>query len=366
MKKVLSLALAFTVLLGLCMPTALAAEDKPTRKDFESSYSLDMASTHVECEPYYLERMDDPGNRHLPTSDTSKTSYNAIAAGTKFTLKNTAKNGNLELSVLVMPYSLQDGKYSQDVEPGGYCLREKYFQLQVDGREDGGKALALKPGQSKTFDFTFRDPYAGNLHTATATGEMIYVLTISGYYPDYDWSYWDNYTIIVGKDGPQTASKAKMDVSIRFTDDNYEVDNGFAYHYTLTNNTDAPIKKYAALVTYNPKLVKLPEFDEATRTFVMKENAQQVFYGQVHAIDIDLTAAGESVDRPIISNIGGLSSLSMLWLDFESLSERDAFLKDPILGQISTPDIQGYRAINMETGVAWMKNTLGITINPAK
>lgn len=120
----------------------------------------------------------------------------------------------------------------------------------------------------------------------------------------------------------------------------------------MTNNTADPIKKYAALVSYNPQIEKYADGSSG-------------FQGQIHAIDIDL-AAGASVEQPIVSCFYGISRMNLLWIDFDSLAERDSFLDDSIFGAISTNDIQGYRTIDSDTGAAWMKNTLGITINPAR
>lgn len=155
----------------------------------------------------------------------------------------------------------------------------------------------------------------------------------------------------------------QQDISIWFEDLGLNLDNGYAYHYTLTNNTAASIKKYAALVTYEPEMFKDLVYDEKTNRFV--RSGKPVFYGQIHAIDIDL-AAGASVEKPFVSSLGNVSTLSVAWIDFDSLAERDSFLKDRVFSEISIQDLQGYRYIDANTGAAWMKDTLGIAIKPVK
>jgi len=93
-------------------------------------------------------------------------------------------------------------------------------------------------------------------------------------------------------------------------------------------------------------------------------NGESVFSGQIHAVDVDL-AAGESVTNPIVSYFGYLSTYKVIWLDFDSLEQRDNFLKNSIFGEISVDNIQGYRVIDGRAGALWMFATFGITIKPA-
>ncbi len=145
--------------------------------------------------------------------------------------------------------------------------------------------------------------------------------------------------------------KAKGPLTFTIKESSYMLDNGYAYSYKLTNNTDAPIRKYSAIITYLPEMADY--------------KGNQVFKGQIHAIDVDL-AAEASVTKPIVSNYSNLSTLKVLWLDFDSLAEREAFLNDGVFGEISTDDIQGYRLIDERTGASWMAATLGIEVKSAK
>ena len=145
--------------------------------------------------------------------------------------------------------------------------------------------------------------------------------------------------------------KVKSPLSFIIKEDPYMLDNGFSYQYTLTNNTDAPMRKYSAFITYLPAMIK-------------DYNGDSVFRGQIHAVDIDL-AAGASVTNPIVSCFGYLSTYNVLWLDFDSLAEREDFLTNSVFGEISTDNIQGYRVIDERTGALWMAATFGTTIIPA-
>lgn len=159
---------------------------------------------------------------------------------------------------------------------------------------------------------------------------------------------------------------AKQGLTFRVNEkSNAQLDNGYGYSYTLTNHTTAPIKKYAALITYNPEMVRETKHDFEQKKRVVVPNGAVEFHGQIHAIDIDL-AAGASIEKPIVSYYGAISTMQPLWIDFDSLAERDSFLKDRVFGEISTSDIQGYHLIDQQSGAAWMKDMLGIAIMPAK
>jgi hypothetical protein len=145
--------------------------------------------------------------------------------------------------------------------------------------------------------------------------------------------------------------KAKVPLSFNIIESPYLLDNGYSYNYKLTNNTDAPIRKYSAFITYLPEMVM--------------DDDKPVFRGQIHAVDVEL-AAGASVTNPIVSYFGHLSTYKVLWLDFDSLAERDAFLNDSVFGEISADNIQGYRVIDKRTGGLWMAATLGVEIKSAK
>jgi hypothetical protein len=145
--------------------------------------------------------------------------------------------------------------------------------------------------------------------------------------------------------------KVKAPLSFNIMESTYLLDNGYSYNYKLTNNTDAPIRKYSAFITYLPEM--------------QMDNGEQVFRGQIHAVDVDL-APGASVTNPIVSNFGCLSTYKVLWIDFDSLAEREAFLKDGVFGEVSSDSMQGYRVINKRTGTLWMAATLGVDIKSAK
>ena len=157
----------------------------------------------------------------------------------------------------------------------------------------------------------------------------------------------------------------KLDVAIHFNDEGIGLDNGTGYYYTLTNRTDAPVRRYAALLTYQPQRRWEQKWDPVQRSLVDDKSARELFRGQIHAVDIDL-GPGESADGALVSNFNGISRMSTLWLEFDSLAERDRFLADSIFSEISTDDIQGYRTINEIAGSGWMLDTFGITIAPAK
>lgn len=157
----------------------------------------------------------------------------------------------------------------------------------------------------------------------------------------------------------------KLDVVIHFNDDWVDLDNGQGYYYTLTNRTDAPVRRYAALITYRPQRMWEKKWDPVQRRLVDDKSARELFHGQIHAVDIDL-GPGESADGALVSNFNGISRMSTIWLEFDSLAERDRFLADSIFGPISTDSLQGYRVIDGQAGSAWMLDTFGITIAPAK
>ena len=163
----------------------------------------------------------------------------------------------------------------------------------------------------------------------------------------------------------EQTDSGKLDVAIHFGDDWFDLDNGISYHYTLTNRTAAPVQRYAALLTYRPQRRWEQEWDPVKKVYVDNKSGGQYFKGQIHAVDIDL-GPGESVDGALVSFFGGISRMSTIWLEFDSLAERDRFLADSIFGQPSPSGLQAYRVIDEVAGSAWMLDTFGITILPAK
>lgn len=184
---------------------------------------------------------------------------------------------------------------------------------------------------------------AAQVQELEKTGNMTFT-----YKSDYPLTYKYNYPGL----GKLFGIKAKEPLSLTIDESDDYIDNGICYEYTLTNNTESPIKKYSALITYNPEMISDGQGSEH-------------FVGQIHTIDIDL-AAGANVTKPIISYFTYLSGANMLWIDFDSLAERDSFFEDKVFGERSSSDIQGYHIIDRNTGHIWMKDTLGITIKPAK
>lgn len=156
----------------------------------------------------------------------------------------------------------------------------------------------------------------------------------------------------------------KLDVSIRFEDEGWNLDNGISYPYQLTNRTDAPVRKYAALITYRPNLAWSQNYDFERQVYVPDKTQAPEFLGQIHAFDIDLQA-GQTQSGTLVSCLTHISTCSLVWLEFDDLAERDRFFEDSVFGPVSTDHIEGYRDIDGTAGAAWMWDTFHIEIGPA-
>lgn len=151
--------------------------------------------------------------------------------------------------------------------------------------------------------------------------------------------------------------KSASGLTFYFDDSEHLLDNGHAYSYTLTNNSDQAIKGCYALLSYRPRMM----YDGLY--------SGPVFHGQLHKFDLDLQPH-ESFKAPhgnaMVSNYYSLSSMKMLWIEFDSPAEREQFFANSNIGPCSTSVQQGYYLIEPKSGAEWMKSTLGITILPAK
>lgn len=263
-------------------------------------------------------------------------------------------------------------EYTQTISYNGmeYPVSYTHTSLWTFGQhweiqEDGSSIL---PGICQdTWTFTIPSGYNGLVYGLFATPEV----------PGLDPDKLDTRETYAKKDekspqyfrfghmaGQEQPDGGKLDVSIQFDTEGRNLDNGIGYQYQLTNRTDAPVRRYAALITYRPNRRWEQVYDPARGTVVDNKNGKQFFVGQIHAMDVDLQA-GETKPGSLVSEVGGISSLSVLWLEFDDLAERDRFLEDSVFGEISTDSLQGYRTIDGTAGSAWMWDTFHIEIGPA-
>ena len=128
-----------------------------------------------------------------------------------------------------------------------------------------------------------------------------------------------------------------------YLDINNEVglfDNGVGYEYTVTNYTDKQMKGCYAVLTYRP------EHD----TYYMS--------AQFHTFDIDL-APDEAISGTLSSNFYDMSQANMVWIEFDSEAERDAFFADSAFY-----DYGDHYVVNSDSArnVSWLEGLLGITL----
>lgn len=239
------------------------------------------------------------------------------------------------------------------------------FGQHWESQEDGSSIL---PGTcQETWTFTIPSGYNG----------LVYGLFASPEVPGLDPDKLDTSEKYAKKDekspqyfrfghmaGQEQPDGGKLDVSIQFGTEGRNLDNGISYDYQLTNRTDAPVRKYAALITYRPRLRWETTYDFERKISIPDKTQPPFFSGQIHAFDIDLQA-GETRWGHLVSEMGGISTCSLVWLEFDSLAERDRFFEDSVFGPISTDHIEGYRDIDGKAGAAWMWDTFHIEIGPA-
>lgn len=116
-----------------------------------------------------------------------------------------------------------------------------------------------------------------------------------------------------------------------------QLDNGISYEYTITNYTDKPMRGCYALLAYS-------------------ENEDGTLLAEFFNFDVNL-APEESVTNSLNSCYYGLSQRKLLWVEFDSKAERDAFYAD---SKIDNTDGTHYTVDCAER--AWLEAKLGTAI----
>lgn len=128
--------------------------------------------------------------------------------------------------------------------------------------------------------------------------------------------------------------------------------------YTITNNTGKPVKGYYALLSYWPVTRWHPAQWEN------KEGdgpESEYFYGFLYPFDVDLEQGGQMSGK-IINAVVGWSTMTHIWITFDSAAERDAFVKNDAL----TFQDDAYEIDKHAQGIQWVKDNFGITIKSGK
>ena len=127
-------------------------------------------------------------------------------------------------------------------------------------------------------------------------------------------------------------------------------DDGICYTYSIQNNTEEAMTGPYVLA------------------FFRTEKETSAHYPTLELFSFDLALEpGDRIDSQLISKLGSLSRMEMVWIRFEDEAERAEFLADDRLIRDNTSgsyalDYGNTVKISVEEADAWFKDYLGITI----
>lgn len=222
-------------------------------------------------------------------------------------------------------YVKKDGKYGYIDKTGKTVIPFEYDAAYGAG---DGLASVVKNGKCGLVD------YNNNVVVSLEYDD------ISSYEGGVAYAVKDGYLYIIREDTP-----AMNQSVIQFTDEQ-EVDVGLNYRYTITNNTQEPMKGSYALLTY----LVYPEANNASAQFFL--------------FDLDL-AAGKSVSGYVNSWYITLSQHKLYWIKFDSEAERDAFFQDSDFYYHSNEgdELAKHYTLSQFQTLDWLSNKLGTKLS---
>lgn len=222
-------------------------------------------------------------------------------------------------------YVKKDGKYGYIDKTGKTVIPFEYDAAYGTG---DGLASVVKNGKCGLVD------YNNNVVVPLEYDD------ISSYEGGVAYAVKDGYLYIIREDTP-----AMNQSVIQFTDEQ-EVDVGLNYRYTITNNTQEPMKGSYALLTY----LVYPEANNASAQFFL--------------FDLDL-AAGKSVSGYVNSWYITLSQHKLYWIKFDSEAERDAFFQDSDFYYHSNEgdELAKHYTLSQFQTLDWLSNKLGTKLS---
>lgn len=268
MKK-LSIFLALTMLLSLCVP-AFAA-DVPDYSDMSKIVSLNNKTFPDNVSSYASESFNVVNGYIVP--DGMQNGYNVLREGGTFKLTNVAKSDKYYLYVCVLPfYPRENGTYSncENPELDDYFYGESYYYMADGTYEDiPGDAMsdsAVKKVRSgETIEFSLPEKAISGGEEKVFPEDIMWVLavnTVHGSYETYDTYQmfvptieddygWINYFFVKEDDAKVDEMLTAAGISKRFVDvklNDYfyapiewalekEITNGTGYNTFSPNNT---------------------------------------------------------------------------------------------------------------------------------
>lgn len=222
-------------------------------------------------------------------------------------------------------YARKDGKYGYIDKTGKTVIPFEYDAAYGAG---DGLASVVKNGKCGLVD------YNNNVVVPLEYDD------ISSYEGGVAYAVKDGYLYIIREDTP-----AMNQSVIQFTDEQ-EVDVGLNYRYTITNNTQEPMKGSYALLTY----LVYPEANNASAQFFL--------------FDLDLVA-GKSVSGYVNSWYITLSQHKLYWIKFDSEAERDAFFQDSDFYYHSNEgdELAKHYTLSQFQTLDWLSNKLGTKLS---
>lgn len=191
MKRFLMLTLALALSMTLCT-SALALEEngKPTADEFLTHWKLTVNVPGVEdtatsCEPFHLYFTDSNSEDGYATGGYQYSSYKAIEPDTTFTLTNVAPQGSGYMFIKLNTYEWKNGRYVLAEDLGDYTLFDEGFRLSV--LSDDLYPVLIYPGETVTFDLK---NIVNDGTSVTIGPNTLIQMKISGYYSEYDYTYW--------------------------------------------------------------------------------------------------------------------------------------------------------------------------------
>lgn len=184
-------------------------------------------------------------------------------------------------------------------------------------------------------------------------GSVSHGMGISKNYPNKAWHYslkdkQGNVHELLIASITLLDNKTDKDVSVRaYKDPDLDrYDGGFAFNVEFTNNTNKPLHKYYALLSYQSKLWNFQN--------------QNWALSEIHFFDAEIPANG--VFETGISTGAFITQNNIIWIEFDSKNEMEQMKNSYPRQQTNNGYLSDYeRDIDSgEVGQKWLKDTFGI------